>query len=663
MRKPAHLVLTLVALGIIIALFAALGLSPVRAAGPVCDNNGCYLIHTTTDDFVRGEFYATGLRKLGNGEVQLLPVGLSTPWQATNNLPVNRAELALVSYENILYAIGGFDGSTARTEIYSATTELVGGDIIADWVKTDDLPAPRAGASAVVARLPDPVLYVLGGGEATGSNTIYYKKIGAGGSLGATWKTATLPENLVYSALVYRNSNLYVIGGTSTASENIYRVPIINTDGDIGTIVSDLPLPKQLTMSTAVDWQGETDDFIYVLGGLDESQTSSQDVYITDFNPDNSLNNQGPVGGWDNASLVDAFNAHGSVQYNGAIYVVGGRQGISSADAVTKVQTALIDPDGSLHNFGGNVGNWIITEPLPKARFLHGTTVNGGGELYIAGGYNSQYNPTSTVYHGSTTGAASTYAPEGEFIGAPMDAGVNSELVRMNWNAAVEDISKMGLTMYYRSANSLTTLRTRTWILAGTSAQSSSGVTNTVTFPSAIEDRYFQYRGVYNTEIYNKSPLLSEVTVDILGDPTHTPTNTATATSTDSATDTPTPSVSATATPTDPGPSRTPTPTATGAACEGKPGKPVLVSPNNSSKLKVKKVKVAWNAVPCATEYKVIVRVGAPKGPKLVKKGGITKLQFKVKKLKPGTKYFWRIKAINAEGMTKSQLWKFKIKR
>lgn len=671
MRKPTHLVLTLVALGIIITLYSLLSLQPVRAAGPVCNNTGCFLIHTTTNDFVRGEFYATGLRKLGDGEVQLLPVGLSTPWSATTNLPEKRAELALVSYNNILYAIGGFDGALYRTEIYSATTTLVGGNITSGWALADNLPEARAGASAVVARVPDPVLYVLGGGTGTGSTTIYYKKIGAGGSLGASWQSATLPQSLIYSGLVYRNNNLYVLGGGSNGTTNVWRVPIINTNGDVGTIVQDLSLDKQLTMLAAVTWEGATNGFLYTLGGLDNAEESSQDVYSTFFNSDNTLNNGGPSSGWNNTSLVDAFNAHGAVQYNGAIYVVGGRQGITSQDAVTKVQTALIDPDGSLHNFGGNVGNWIITEPLPQARFFHGTTANDGGELYIAGGYSNQFKATNTVYHGSTTGAASTYAPEGEYIGDPMDAGANGELVRLNWHAAVQNTSKMSLAMYYRSANNLNTLRNRSWTLAGNSVQSANGVTNTFTFPARIEDRYFQYRALYSTTIIDKSPLLTQVTVDLYAEPTSTPTATATATSTDSATDTPTPSISVTATKTDVGPSATPTATATltrtitptGTVCAGKPSKPTLASPNDGSQLKVKKLKLAWNAVACASSYKLIVREGNPKGPKLVKTGRITKLEFKVKKLKKGVKYFWRVKAINSAGGARSPMWDFKIRR
>lgn len=672
MRKPAHLVLTLIALGIIVTLFGILSLQPVRAAGPVCNNNGCSLIHTTTDDFVRGEFYATGLRKLGDGEVQLLPVGLSTPWSATTNLPAKRAELALVSYNNILYAIGGFDGKDYRTEIYSATTTLVGGNITSGWALADNLPEARAGASAVVARVPDPILYVLGGGTGTGSNTIFYKKIGAGGSLGANWESATLPQSLIYSGLVYRNNNLYVLGGGSNGTTNVWRVPIINTNGDVGTIVQDLSLDKQLTMLSAVNWEGDSKGFLYTLGGYDYlADSSSPDVYSTFFNPDNTLNNGGPSGGWNNTSLIDAFNAHGAVQYNGAIYVIGGRQGIDAQDAVTKVQTALIDPDGSLHNFGGNVGNWIITEPLPEARFFHGTTANDGGELYIAGGYSNQFKATTTVYHGSTTGAASTYAPEGEYIGEPMDAGANGQLVRLNWHAAVQNTSKMSLTMYYRSANNLNTLRNRSWTLAGNSVQSADGVTNTFTFPAMIEDRYFQYRALYSTTINNKSPLLTQVTVDLYAEPTSTPTATATSTSTDSATDTPTPSISVTATQTDVGPTVTRTPTATptrtvtptGTVCAGKPSKPTLASPNDASRLKVRKLKLAWNAAACASSYKLIVREGSAKGPRIVKKGGITKLEFKLKRLKNGVKYFWRVKAINSAGGRKSALWDFKIRR
>lgn len=672
MFTRTHAVLGLAALIVATAVLTLLGVHPAVASGPYCDTGACYYLQTTTNDFVRGEFYATGLRKLGDGEVQLLPMGLSTPWQATTALPGNRAELALVSYNNILYAIGGFDGLQYHKEIYTATTSLVG-SITTGWVKAAELPVARAGAGAAFALVPDPVLYVVGGGTGSGSNIIYYQKLGAGGALSNSWKTANLPENLVYSGVFVRNGNLYVLGGTPNATDNVYRLPITNGDGDLGAVQNDRSLPKKLTMHTAVTWDGEAGGFAYVLGGLNDAQVSSEDVYLTSFNSDGSLHDNGGLNnGWNNTSLVDAFNAHGTIQINGAIFVVGGRQGIASTDAVTKVQTALIDPDGSLHDWGGGIGNWIVTEPLPAPRFLHGTAVNDGGEIFIAGGYDNSFNPTNTVYHGSTTGAGTTYAPNGTFTSEPIDAGQNAQLFSFDWNASVDDTSKMGLTLSYRAANSINNLQSEAWTLAGASAQSSQGVTNTVQFPSVIQKRYFQYKAEFTTQISSASPRLNLARLNLVAPPTPTVTKTFTplagsptatltpltpATATNTATRTTTPTQTAT-------PSRTPLPSVTPSSCTTKPDKVKLTKPKDNAKVKKTKVKLKWKSADCATKYKVMVRQDNKHGKKVFKDNKVKDNKVKLKGLKNGKTYVWRVKAANEFGSSKWTEWyEFTIKQ
>lgn len=680
MFTRTHFFILIGALVIAGLFLVVLGTQSLRAEGPFCDGSGCYHLQTTTSDFVRGEFYATGLRKLADGEVQLLPVGLSTPWQPATNLPAVRGELALVSYNNILYAIGGFDGSLDRTEIYSATTSTVG-SITAGWDVAANLPSARSGAAAVVALVPDPVLYVIGGSDGgTPSDIIYYKKIGAGGTLGGSWDTATLPEPLVYASASVRGGNIYIYGGGSTGTDNVYRIPIINTDGDLGTPVNDLALPKKLTKLSAVTWENATNGFAYVLGGMDDAPASSEVIYQTYFNPDGSLNNSGPDNGWNDYSLVDAFNSHGAVQVNGAIFVVGGLQGINSSSAVSKVQTALIDPDGSLHDWGGGIGNWIITEPLPEPRYLHGTTLNDGGELFIAGGYTGNYVPSSSVYHGSTTGAGSTYAPNGTFTSEPFDAGPNAKLAGIQWNAAVEDTSNMSLTMYYRTANSTSALNNAAWTLAGTSIQSTDGTTNTLEFPSHPQQRYLQYKAEFTTDPVdtpNKSPRLHAFRLDLYAPPTPTPTATSTATNPPPPTDTPTlsptptlpgetetptltPSLTPSLTPT---PTTTPSPSVTATVCANKPAKPLLVSPNNKSNITPRKVPLAWNEVTCADKYKVVMKKDRKRGRSVYKKPKVvTAPQMVTKKLSRGHVYYWHVQSCNNEGCSKWSKWrKFKV--
>ena len=81
-----------------------------QAGAPVCVGNACTLTETTLQDFASGQFYLTGLRGTGNGEVELQPIGITSPWVTdTYRLPEARSEMASVVYRDILYVIGGYN--------------------------------------------------------------------------------------------------------------------------------------------------------------------------------------------------------------------------------------------------------------------------------------------------------------------------------------------------------------------------------------------------------------------------------------------------------------------------------------------------------------------------------------------------------------------------
>ncbi|MBI5653913.1 MAG: hypothetical protein HZC40_26210 [Chloroflexi bacterium] len=481
-------------------------------------------MHTTTADFVRGTFYATGLRNFADGEVQLIPVGLASPWVTeTHSLPP-RAELAAVSFDNMLYAIAGLDGSqTATTTIYTATTSLTG-TITAGWSLVDNLPVALAGAAAVISRTQSGgILYVVGGSDSGGTpvNSIYFKSLGSDGSLlGSTWSTATLPLGLGYSTVVVNNGYLYVIGGGTPAPINtIYRYPIVNSSGTLGGVITDaLALGKDLLNLAATTWKGPTKSFLYVTGGLDNFDQGSETTYYTSFDPTTGA----LVSPWITTTLVNAFNAHGIAQVNGSVHIVGGKEGLGNNTATTKVQTGLIDnpPEGILHDWGAGV--WLVTEPLPQPRFYHGVATNLGGEIFAIGGRDNTGTITGTVYHGSTSGAGATYAPTGNYVSPVFDAAAGVGLTGLKWNSSITSTSQMTLSMWYRASNSVTTLETVPWTFSGNSLPG-VGVTTTVPFASELNLRYLQYRAVFTTTITNQSPMLNAVAVTYRPPPTPPP--------------------------------------------------------------------------------------------------------------------------------------------
>src|SRR5438874_954146 len=140
-----------IAIPIAIALLLVLPML-AGAGNLVCIGNFCSVTDTTVQDFAASQFYLTSLRKTGDGEVQLLPIGIASAWVTdSHRLPVALSELSAVIYQDIIFVIGGFDeNGIPQTSIYTATATF-GGPLAAAWQLADTLPSPRASGTAVVS--------------------------------------------------------------------------------------------------------------------------------------------------------------------------------------------------------------------------------------------------------------------------------------------------------------------------------------------------------------------------------------------------------------------------------------------------------------------------------------------------------------------------------
>jgi len=94
----------------------------------------------------------------------------------------------------------------------------------------------------------------------------------------------------------------------------------------------------------------------------------------------------------------------------------------------------------------------------------------------------------------------------------------------------------------------------------------------------------------------------------------------------------------------------------------GKPSAPVLNSPQNAGKVGTKQVPLAWNAVSGANSYSVFVRQDSTSGAHVFTQRNLTTTQTTTGALTPGKTYYWRVKACNNFGCTKSAWWSFKVK-
>lgn len=95
--------------------------------------------------------------------------------------------------------------------------------------------------------------------------------------------------------------------------------------------------------------------------------------------------------------------------------------------------------------------------------------------------------------------------------------------------------------------------------------------------------------------------------------------------------------------------------------CTTKPAKPALALPLNGGQTTKRAVALDWDGVTCTTSYQVLVKKDAKKGVK-ADSGTVQTSSFITKKLVRGHTYFWKVKACNDFGCTKSVWFSFHIK-
>ncbi len=494
----------------------ALAVAPRVTADIVCVGGLCSATDSTVSEFVQGQFYATGLRNVGDGEVQLLPRGLTSLWSSdVYTLPQYRRELAAVIYRDIIYVIGGADRAQYRpTEIYSATTYITGPIKSPGWTIAGYLPNGLSGMAAVISTTQaGGYLYVLGGSTgAMVTNTVSYRAFDTNGSFTGAWQTARpMSETLVYHQAVVHNGHLYLVGGndgtSSGDSQAIYRAPI-NADGSLGAWVQEANSLLQARSSFgAVTWQKDDGTtYLYALGGQSGGSSNRiSQVNFASFAGDGSLNAFAETG-----TLPESLTAHGTVQGSGQIFVSGGQKGIATVP-ITDVHAALIDSaDGTLL---GPPNAWIVSQPLPNPRHYHASVMNSGGEVYVIAGYGAVTDPdplaykgTNTIYHGSTSGFGSSYAPAGKYTSRPLNLTTKCEVSEIVVNTTIT--SPVTMTVQYRYGDSVNDLLAASWNnLPGGLAP---GVDISNTFAVTPTASYIQYQAFFtSTSPYTLSPALN----------------------------------------------------------------------------------------------------------------------------------------------------------
>lgn len=289
---------------------------------------------------------------------RVLPIRQETPrWQMQAPLPGPRSRLALVSFHNQLYAIGGETptGVTGSVDAYLPERN--------EWQPRSNLPRPLANIQAVELKN---LIYVPGGTLADGRLTNGVVRYDA---IADAWgQGPPLPEPRAGYALVSTGENLYLLGGFD--SHGVVNNVLVFDPRD-GSWRDGPTLPAPRAFAGAVVLNGR----IYVAGGFDGTRPSNS-LFVLD------LSAAEPA--WTTAApMQTARSGLGLGTEGSALYAFGGGW----------------DQALDFHERYDPFSNTWSTVASPfSGTWRHLGVASLGPMLHLAGGWNGDYSAVHEQY-------------------------------------------------------------------------------------------------------------------------------------------------------------------------------------------------------------------------------------------------------------------------
>lgn len=282
-------------------------------------------------------------------------------WAVLAAMPTARSDLAVVVFENQVYAIAGQGaaGSLGTVELYNPLDN--------SWTGLADKPTA---VSEVGAAVLGGKIYVPGGrlasGEMTAALEIYNPNTN-------TWATGkSLPQAISAYALAAFEGQLYVFGGWDGKSY-LDVVYAYSPEVDRWERMASMPTRRAFAGATVA---GRA---IYVVGGYDGKKALAVNEM---FQPD-ALSGENP---WvSRRAMPMGLYATGVAGLADLIHVVGGSSD-GSREQVSLQYQPLVD-------------EWGAFESLPQGPLTHFGMTSLGGYLYVVGG----------VFEGHVTGKNFSY--------------------------------------------------------------------------------------------------------------------------------------------------------------------------------------------------------------------------------------------------------------
>ena len=308
-------------------------------------------------------------------------------WQtysSSTNLLADTADATSVTYDGFIYEIGGYNGSTDVATVDYAALNSDG--TVGSWTSTTSMPETVNQATSIAY---NGYVYEIGGYNGTTAvSNIYYAPINSDGTLGAWTETTSLPTAVYGATSVEYNGYIYEIGGyNGAAAVSTVEYAQIGNNGSLATQSScpagwsldssrtwcynNTSLPTAVYGATSVEYNG----YIYEIGGYNGTSSISNVNYAP-------INSNGTIGSWTaTTSLTQPTNAATSVGYGGYIYEVGGS--LNSTTGYSSVYYAPI-------NSNGTIGSWTATTSLTQPT-SSATSVVYNGYVYELGGGQTDY--------------------------------------------------------------------------------------------------------------------------------------------------------------------------------------------------------------------------------------------------------------------------------
>lgn len=337
-------------------------------------------------------------------------------------------ETALVAENGILYALGGYNGSSIVKTIWTESPNPSSGALTAAWASNSkSLTSAVFGEGAIYFNSN---IYTFGGCSAssglactgyTGAVTQYSVSgttIGTGSTTSLTAiPTGTINDPNAFMGLAYYDGYVYLCGGSnsnSTADGGPQTSKCIyNQLSSSGTMTGSWlqttgSLNQDITMGSVAVMNG----YLYVFGGYDGNDNSSGTGLISnDINIGKINLSSGDIATF-TLSGTNITSRWGltDVSSNGNVYTFGGCSIGNSPSACTNITPAT--EYFKVFNAGNEATRAITSGNVLPTSTTGGAVAVSNGYIYFAGGCSNTTSPADTICHnGSFTSSNVYYAP------------------------------------------------------------------------------------------------------------------------------------------------------------------------------------------------------------------------------------------------------------